>query len=74
MFIGKFVQGWLQGEQETAQGITFDFLKATQFYCKRFDKDGIDRDIIPTQKIIAGPVKKITILSKSYRSTRKVKI
>ena len=73
MFIGKFVQGWLQGEQGTAQGITFDFLKATQFYCERFDKDGIDRGIIPTQQIIAGPVK-ITILSKSYRSTRKVKI
>ena len=73
MFIGKFVQGWLQGEQGTAQGITFDFLKATQFYCETFDKDGIDRGIIPTQQIIAGPVK-ITILSKSYRSTRKVKI
>ena len=73
MFMGKFVQGWLQGEQGTAQGITFDFLKATKFYCERFDKDGIDRDIIPTQQIIAGPVK-ITILSKSYRSTKKVKI
>ena len=59
--------------------ITFDFLKDNTTNIddgiyEKFDKDGIDTDIISIHQIIAGPLNVISIPSMSYQSKKKVKI